>query len=429
VNPPDRRAATSTPDAGRSHLAWAGVGLALAGIAALTLVPAPALLERVERTPLWCVLCGDLYAIDFLLNIALFVPLGVALRLAGCPRVRAQALACATTLAVESLQIAVLPGRDASLGDLLTNSAGAALGIALAERGRALLLPTPEQSRRLVLLASALWLLLWSFSGWALQLALPPARWFAMVPPRDVYLVDFPGSVGSATANGVRLGNAEIAEAGDLRRSFAGQGIALEANGALGAPAPAFLTGLASIFTENQKEVLVLGQHHQDLVFRLRLRAADLGMRSPTLRLDDLLAGPAGAEFHAQARFARGQLWIEGIAGSRNGSARLALGPSLGWSLLLPFEYTFGPEAPWWTALWIAASLLPCGYWVRRAGGATPRRRWLAPPLLAVALGLLAVPLALGLPSVERSEWVAAAYGLLAGSLLGSASLRWPRSS
>lgn len=69
---------------------------------------------------------------DALLNVVLFVPLGVALALAGLPRRRSVWLVVAATVAVELLQGFVVPGRQASIGDILTNSVGGWIGHAMA---------------------------------------------------------------------------------------------------------------------------------------------------------------------------------------------------------------------------------------------------------------------------------------------------------
>ena len=50
-------------------------GVALVTIATLTLRSAPAQVLDAQRTPLTCLVCGDVGGADLLLNIALFMPL------------------------------------------------------------------------------------------------------------------------------------------------------------------------------------------------------------------------------------------------------------------------------------------------------------------------------------------------------------------
>jgi hypothetical protein len=92
-------------------------------------------------------------------------------------------------------------------------------------------------------------------------------------------------------------------------------------------------------------------------------------------------------------------------------SSFLALSPSFGWSLVIPFDYAFGPEAHWLTALWIAALLLPIGYWSAAAGD----KRQLAALATLLFAGLGLIPLLLNYPPVHWSEWVAGVAGGGAG--------------
>jgi VanZ family protein len=143
---PSRRAAP--------RLRRIGAALAVLSVTALaifTLLPVAAM-RPVPRP--WCLRCGALGGVDFALNVLAFVPLGFGLRLAGLSRVRALVMVVATTLAIELLQL-YIPGRVTSLGDLISNSIGGALGIAIGEWGAAIVLPSPRAARRLAVAAVA----------------------------------------------------------------------------------------------------------------------------------------------------------------------------------------------------------------------------------------------------------------------------------
>ena len=100
---------------------WLGV------ILVVTLVP----LEATGKKPsILCVLCGDGAVADGVLNAVLFLPLGAALSVARWHRLGALALGAILSCGVETAQFAIL-GRDPSLSDLLSNTLGTALGIAL----------------------------------------------------------------------------------------------------------------------------------------------------------------------------------------------------------------------------------------------------------------------------------------------------------
>jgi hypothetical protein len=105
----------------------------LAG-AAITLGPRPerifdAGLRAVFRVSEGALSSGE---IEALTNVALFVPLGFLLCLS-FPSVRRSLiwLLCAAASAAIELYQYALPGRDASVRDLVMNSIGAAVGVAL----------------------------------------------------------------------------------------------------------------------------------------------------------------------------------------------------------------------------------------------------------------------------------------------------------
>ena len=84
----NRHDALNTPGAPPVALA---AGLAAIGDCA-TLTPTAGSGRSGARTPPWCLVCGELGAVDVLLNVALFVPLGAALRFRGTRSGRIAAL-------------------------------------------------------------------------------------------------------------------------------------------------------------------------------------------------------------------------------------------------------------------------------------------------------------------------------------------------
>src|SRR5918998_1555401 len=99
--------------------------LSLAGflfIAATTLVPLPQQSAASQITPLWCLVCGDYGGVDVINNILLFIPFAFGLRLLGLRSQLVVAAGALLSLGIELLQWWVIPGRDASLSDLLTNT-------------------------------------------------------------------------------------------------------------------------------------------------------------------------------------------------------------------------------------------------------------------------------------------------------------------
>jgi hypothetical protein len=61
-----------------------------------------------------------------------------------------------------------------------------------------------------------------------------------------------------------------------------------------------------------------------------------------------------------------------------------------GWSLLLPFDYAFGPEAGWVSAFWVGCWLWLVSFWLQPTGIKPLRGGALL--LLLLLLGLVAIP-------------------------------------
>lgn len=126
----------SPPERHWRALAWAG----FAAILAATLYPDPEAAANVALTPLLCLICGVNGGTDVILNLLLFMPFATGLRLSGWSW-RRVTVACATlSFGVELCQYLGIPGRDASLSDLLTNTTGGSVAAAAAPLLRGALL-------------------------------------------------------------------------------------------------------------------------------------------------------------------------------------------------------------------------------------------------------------------------------------------------
>src|SRR5271170_6890969 len=117
---------------------------ALALIARLTLKPLGGPLPAGFN---WCVFCGSFGFADFLLNIALFIPLGWGLRLAGVRRWPIYLFGLLLAGTIETLQDYVISGRESGLNDLIANPLGGVIGVWLADHLRTLLVPGAATSR------------------------------------------------------------------------------------------------------------------------------------------------------------------------------------------------------------------------------------------------------------------------------------------
>src|SRR5690606_38714249 len=84
-----------------------------------------------------CLICGRRAVADAILNIGLFVPLGVGLGAVGVALAGALAGGILLSVAIEAAQLWI-PGRFASSADVLTNGSGVILGWLLWRSGEAL---------------------------------------------------------------------------------------------------------------------------------------------------------------------------------------------------------------------------------------------------------------------------------------------------
>ena len=130
----------------------AATGLLLIVLATLTPTGDPAGLTKL--TPLWCLVCGDTGGADVIANLMLFLPFAIGLRLSGASWRRTVLLCAAISFTVELLQLVVIPGRDASLSDVLTNTSSGAIGAALAPHLPGAFRPSTVHARRLATLGA-----------------------------------------------------------------------------------------------------------------------------------------------------------------------------------------------------------------------------------------------------------------------------------
>jgi hypothetical protein len=390
----------------RIGLFLTGLGLLL--IAVTTLIPLPQQAAASRSTPLWCLVCGDQGGVDVLNNVLLFIPLGAGLTLLQF-RVRSVVLAgILISFAIESLQYLVIPGRDPSLSDLLTNTMGSWLGTALAARHRVVLWPGRRAAGLLGLAAVLAW---WATQTAAAVLLRPWAPsgelWAAWTPASPERGADEP-VVTSASVAGIAVeGNSTPLPSG-LAGRIRGGLVHLEIEMLVGGPLPAW-SAIFKLLGPSGR-IISVEAGGRDLIVQLPARAQAWRLRPPALQLSGVLQEPAGTRLRLTAGERADTLWAVGASESIRVRAQQILRPSLGWSLLVPFRYAYGREVPWLTGLWIAGWMVPIGYWTRRArvGG------WYQWPwfFMVLLVGLGIVPHLMGYSAVPWSEWVAGAIGL-----------------
>jgi hypothetical protein len=169
------------------------------------------------------------------------------------------------------------------------------------------------------------------------------------------------------------------------------------------------LAPLFSIYDAHQREIVLVGPDSDDLVFRFRTRAVALRLDQPDLRLSSAMRDVLpGDTLEITVRRAQGGTCI---SLDYTHACNLGFGVGSAWALLL-----YPEAAPAWVRMllsagWVAALLIPVGFWTRPGWGAL-----LATGVLAG--GLVLVPGATALTGTTVVEALGAGVGLLAGALL-----------
>ena len=389
-------------------------GLGAVLIASQTLVPQPIAIRAVP-SPRLCFACEELASIDILLNILLFIPFGIGLRLSGCSRKSGVATAAVLSGVTELLQVSVVTGRDSSARDLLTNTLGALLGVMLADGWKRLAFPSDADARRLLSLSAACWLLLSVGEAALLGRAFPPTIWYGQWAPDGVFPATFSGHVLAVRVDSLDLSGERLPNSDRVRAALLQDHWTLTVKATTGEPTPD-RSSVFSIFDGEQREMLVVGQQGTDLFARYRTHAAKMGLRSPSIVLPGAFALPRGEPIRISMSFDRGVISLTTVASTKTVSREVSVTPSWGWSLLLPFEAPIGPLARLWCGLWTAALLFPTGYWTGRRIG-TFKAVAFGGLLLFLGMGL--TPLLFQLPPARLEEWTAGAAGLVTGWWLG----------
>lgn len=334
-----------------------------------------------------CILCGGRGTADALVNLILFAPLGVGLALAGVRARRATLMGALLSALIELAQTAI-PGRDPSLGDVLFNTLGTVAGVtAVLLAPRALSLPAPRAAR-LSLAAAGAFAGAVALTGALLQPSYPHSRYFAQWTPHLGHLEWYSGHVRSS-----RIGTLLLLPPGRVANSDSVRSLLVGSAPitvfAIAGPPPPGLSSLFSIYDQHQREIMLLGPDHHDLVYRYRTGGAFLGFDQPSVRLRGALRGVRPGDSlqvtissPKRGRFCLGQ--------DRDLTCDLGFSAGDGWALLY-----YAESFPAWLerllrAIWLASLVAPVGFWMRR-------RAESAAALVLLGVGLWLLPDLVGL--------------------------------
>jgi hypothetical protein len=390
-------------------------GAGLLAILVLTLFPNPRQAGVADLTPLLCLVCGEAGGADVALNLLLFTPMAAGLALLGWPWGRVVAACAVLSLAVETTQYFPLTGRDASLSDLLTNTAGGAVAAALVPRLHLLFAPGPVPARRLSLAAGLAWLTMLAFTALAMQPWAPFGKlWNSCTrsyPTAEV----FAGTARSMVLNGVALTCDQRVESGrDLRRALRrGEVITLETVAIAGEPR--WKRRVIHLVRTPRTPLVTLVQQGRAAVFQAPTAAQAIKLFAPVVRLRHAFPPQAGAPVELVGRVEGRRLLLAAAHEGGRRAVELRLSPSFGWTLLFAVPLEPGVPLRLAAALWLAALLLPAGYWAGLAERPVGAFGLLGGMVIA-GLGLL--PAVTGFDPVHWSEWLAAAAGVALGGAL-----------
>ncbi len=394
--------------------------LALGIIAWFTLRPSPEDAEAAARSSFTCLFpCGNESLRDIILNIILFVPFGLGLGL-WLPALRAWLLSVLTTCTIEFVQYGWLLGRDASLRDILTNSLGGAIGVALVSHWEGLLLPDLARSRRLAAAAFALWAVTTAAGAVLIRPVLPRSVYWGQWAPELGQFDRWQGTLREVEVGGVGMPEGRMTESEAFRERLLVDSVLVEATVITG-PAPARFAPIASIFDSEQREIFVLGQRGRDLAFRIRTGFSAIELRGQIAAMREAFSGEPGDTIEVRGGVVNGE-WVLGTRDHRGDrEVRLPFSAALAWSGLLPFPVPLDEQSLWLSGLWLAGLLLPAGYWLGRA---TARAMPMVITVLGAALALELTTHLAGLPLPAWFEWAGVVLGPLVGWAVGRTTPR-----
>lgn len=381
----------------------------------------------------FCLICGTLGGVDAILNVLLFAPLGIGLALSGLSAKRAILTMLLLSVLIETTQLLVIPGRDATLGDVVTNTLGGALGFAASRYTRIWLRPSSSKAMIFLIGWGALWFGIQTIASFAFSLSIPDSQYYGQLSPLLGGFAVFRGSVLAAGVGDIAIPNTALRNSRGLRgRLQSGASVAVTLIPSEATPGIAPIVRVAD--TE-YREIALLAQDGVDLLFAIRSGAASLRLRPPLFALPDVFARSTaqrlttGDTIVVGGRYSARDVRIRARSRDATYQSVIPLTASLGWTLVLPWQwYIEGTraerEVSW---IWVAALVLPFGYWAaygtRSARTQTVGRLRIsivAVGIVVIYAGLVLTPQAFGLPAATRSEWLAAFGGMLLGGGLAT---------
>ena len=379
-------------------------------IAAATLTPA----VGPQETPSFgCIVCGEFGLADAIRNILLFIPFGIGVVVSFSGHKKLWLWPFLISGFIELAQLHLIQGRDASLGDVIFNGLGGAVGIWLCRHRSFLFRLPPRVGAVYGLLAPATVIGLLGGTGLLLNPAFSDSTYYGQWTPDLGNLEWYRGTVRSVTLDHISLRSSRLVDSRLVREMLlAGALLKIQA---LAGPAPPGRSSLFSIADQDQHMILLLGPDRDDFAVRYRTVAERLRLDSPRMRWSGVLRELApGDRLDVN-------LWKE------NGAYCLSINDrsrcNQGYTLGLGWAVVMFPEVfPDWMILalslvWMTGLGLVAGFWTCRKGRLMTSAGFLG-------LALVLVPRLTTLLPTPMPEWLALTAGLAAGHML---ALTWTR--
>ncbi len=413
---------------------WLLLAASVVLIVVATLAPYGAI-DVASMPPRWCLACGGLWLTDGISNVVLFAPFGLALAMLGMRWWGVLVLSAGFSLGVEWLQsIGVPPMRSAAWADVVANALGGLVGVwVLALRGWLF----PASWRVAVRLS-------W---GWATGVVALFALTSAALGPRSGDL-DAPWEESAADRAGRTRYDVSPLPFTPGHGWFGGLADTLVVNGfttthrgtgpliAMVSREPAMVAMRVVLRGREEGGALVpIGYLHragdssavafvgeEDLAAKLVVtrRAWDWGLAMPSLRLDGVFAGRSVSDPRPvvlEAWSAPDTLRLSATSAAFTGSRAMALTPVIGWSLIQTVFALGGRFELLAHVCWLAALMMPIGWWGIQAGARS--RRVLGMAMLWLWVGAAAMPRFFGVAPIGGRDWLLMMALLAAGAAAG----------
>ncbi len=361
-----------------------------------------------------CLICGAVGVADALKNVAFFVPLGIFLALALPGAWWSVLPAAALSLAVEAAQYFV-PGRDASAGDLLFNSLGAAFGVLAVWTASSWVYPIGRTARVLALGWALLVSGLIAAEGWLQHLSVPETAASRQWTPEPGDGPAYAGRVLAARVGGVPLSDddaddAQPSDSGALAEAL-GRADPIRFTLVVGPHQPNE-AAILRVQDRARQRLLQVGAEGWDMTVGIRTRSSDLRIFEHDQRIRGALAGTApGDTLEIEIRRS-GDAFCASVDGK---DAGCAAPPTVGrgWRQLEPrADRVLGRRTL--DLLSVLVLALPLGWWW--AGW-----RWQTAAVGLVVGAAVTVPAWTPLGGTRWWEWLGMGLGLALGLALRGA--------